>query len=330
MNAGVRRGFMLIARFYHAAAATWAVLLAVVLASMTAPAVAGEPAAGLPHQGRRSFMAEVSAPGQSSVQLYVEEVGAGPPLILIHGMGGSAYSWRRVIPGLAQHYRVFAIDLKGFGRSAKPFDSHYAPADQAALIANFMRRRGLSNATVVGHSFGGAVALSLALGLNRTAPGRIGRLVLMNAPAYPQPIPFKQKFLTLPFVPYVALAAIPPIFTARAGLQSSYHGTSHVTDHDVGVYADPLHEAGGRHALVMTMRRIEEIAATGIVENYAVLRMPALLIWCRADPVVPLASGQRLAKAMPHARLAVIERCDHTPAEEAPAETLALIRNFRR
>jgi pimeloyl-ACP methyl ester carboxylesterase len=266
--------------------------------------------------------------GHAPVRLHLEVAGAGAPLLLIHGLGGSSYSWRRLMPALARTHRVFALDLKGFGRSDKPFDLAYSPDDQAQLIIAFMRQRGLTGATVVGHSFGGTVALALALELRRTEPGRLRRLVLLNSPAYPQDIPMKQAFLTLPIVPYVALLAIPPIFTARAGLTSSYFGIGHVSDRDIGIYADALHESGGRHALIATMRRIGEISRAGTVENYAVLSVPTLLIWCRHDPVVPLANGQRLQREMRHAELAVIERCDHTPAEEAPQETLAYIQRF--
>jgi pimeloyl-ACP methyl ester carboxylesterase len=298
-----------------------AILTSILLAVATAAMAAGPQAA-------ESYLVSIAHSGRAPVILHVEETGRGRPLILIHGLGGSGYSWRRLVPGLARNNRVFAIDLKGFGRSEKPFDGYYSPSDQARLIAAFMRRRGLFNVTVVGHSFGGAVALALALDLNRSGEARPQRLVLMNSPAYPQAIPFKQSFLILPVIPYIALTAIPPIFTARAGLQSSFLGTSHVRDEDIGIYADPLHEAGGRHALITTTRRIAEIAASGHIENYAQLRMPTLLIWCRTDPVVPIETGHRLAKEMPNARLAIIERCDHTPAEEAPGETLALLRRF--
>jgi pimeloyl-ACP methyl ester carboxylesterase len=286
--------------------------------------------AGDVSRSQTGYLATIAGRGHEPVRLHVEEMGAGAPLILIHGLGGSGYSWRRLMPTLAQKNHVFAIDLKGFGRSDKPFETTYTPSDQARLIASFMRQTGLTQATVVGHSFGGTVALALALALHKTEPQRIRRLILLNSPAYPQDIPRKQAFLTLPVVPYLALVAIPPIFTARAGLASAYLGIDHVTDTDIGVYADPLHEAGGRHALITTTRRMAEIAATGQIAAYETLRMPSLLIWCRNDSVVPLSIGQRLQRQLPHAELAVIERCDHTPAEEAPAETVSHMQKFLR
>jgi alpha/beta hydrolase fold len=138
-------------------------------------------------QSSIAYDADVSVSGQTPVRLHVEEHGLGRPLILLHGMGGSGYSFRRVIGALSRTNRVIVIDLKGFGASEKPFDLAYAPFDQAALIEAFLRQRRLTNVTLAGHSYGGAVALLTALRLQRTEPGRIRRLVLMNAPASPTP-----------------------------------------------------------------------------------------------------------------------------------------------
>lgn len=83
--------------------------------------------------------------------------------------------------------RVVAIDLKGAGLSDKPFDGAYGILDQVALLKKVITHRRLSNLTLVGHSFGGGVALALALDLNRTRPGTLERLVLIDSIAYPHP-----------------------------------------------------------------------------------------------------------------------------------------------
>ena len=275
-----------------------------------------------------AYLATLALPGQPPVRLHIEEHGRGRPLVLLHGMGGSGYSFRRIVAPLARTHRVITIDLKGFGASDKPFDLAYGPADQASLVAAFLRQRRLTHVTLAGHSFGGAVALMTALQVQRTEPGRIRRLVLMNAPAYPQALPRAQRFLTLPVLPHVGLAVIPPILNARAALQSARPGASPVDDRDAAAYAEPLYEPGGRHALVATARIMASYDGRDAIPNYRGLRLPALLIWCRNDPTVPLSTGERLVKALPQARLAVLERCEHAPAEEQPAETAALLLRF--
>jgi pimeloyl-ACP methyl ester carboxylesterase len=266
--------------------------------------------------------------GSAPVRLHVEETGTGPPLLLLHGMGGSGYTFRHIVGPLARTHRVITLDLKGFGASEKPLDAAYHPRDQAQLVAAFLRQRRLHGVTLLGHSFGGAVALLTVLDLNRSEPGRISRLVLMNVPAYPQALPAAQRFLTLPVLPYIALAVVPPILNTRAILQAKRRSIHPATDADAIAYAEPLYEAGGRHALIATVRAITDTDGRDVIPFYRSIRQPALLIWCREDPTVPLATGERLVQALPRARLQILDRCDHSPAEEQPIETQSAIRQF--
>jgi pimeloyl-ACP methyl ester carboxylesterase len=121
-------------------------------------------------------------PGATTA-LYVEEAGEGPPLILLHGLGGSLFTWRHIVAALARGHRVIALDLKGFGHSDKPFDDHYSAVDQAALVSAFIRKRGLRGVALVGHSFGGVVALRTARDFSSES-GVIRRLVVMDTPRH--------------------------------------------------------------------------------------------------------------------------------------------------
>lgn len=278
--------------------------------------------------GAIAYRTVVAIPGMAPVGLHVEETGSGPPLLLIHGLGGSGYSFRHIIGPLSVHRRVITIDLKGFGASDKPFDTRYSASDQARLVLAFIAQRGFRRVDVAGHSFGGTVALIASLMEQRQASHRIGRLVLMSAPAYPQQMRRGLAFLTLPLIPYLALAVVPPILTARAALETRDRATPRSSDHDAIAYAEPLYDAAGRHALIATTRAIAAYQASGAVPNYSSVRKPALLIWCQGDPTVPLATGERLSREMPLAKLAVLEQCEHGPAEEQPAATARLMRQF--
>jgi pimeloyl-ACP methyl ester carboxylesterase len=282
----------------------------------------------LPAAAQVGAYVAVTPPGGVPVHLHVVEQGRGPPIVLLHGMGGSTYSFRHLIGPLSRMHRVVAIDLKGFGASEKPLDAAYGPRDQALLIAEVLRRRNLTNVTLVGHSFGGAVAMLVALDLRRTEPGRIRRLILMNVPAYPQPISMAQRLVGLPLIGHLSLAVVPPIITTRASLDATVRSSPPPTDDDAIAYATPLHDVGGRHALVTTARAIAETDGRDIIPLYPTLRLPTLIVWCRHDTTVPLSSGERLASELPQARLVVLEPCAHKPAEEAPTETLAAMRSF--
>jgi pimeloyl-ACP methyl ester carboxylesterase len=269
----------------------------------------------------------VGTPG-APLRLHSEEEGTGPPLLLIHGFGASSYSWRAVRSELARTNHVIAIDLKGFGRSDKPLDEDYSALDQAKVLVQFLDQRGLKEISVAGHSFGGGVALSLAIELNRRYPGRLQKLILVDGVAYEQGLPPAFHVLRTPIVGPASAAIVPPVVQSTAALMLAYKDSSKITQEAIDAYARPMREAGNRHALVHTAQKIVPEYVNIVTYQYRMIAQPVLLIWCRDDKIVPLAVGQRLVREMPNARLEVIETCGHVPQEEEPALTSGFMQNF--
>lgn len=294
-----------------------AVLVCVLLAAL------GAPQAGAVSR----YRVALAASGAPPTALYAEELGVGPPLILLHGLGASTFTWRRIAPALARTHRVILIDLKGFGRSDKPFDDRYTAADQAALIAAFIRRRGLGGVTLIGHSFGGTVALRTALILNGE-PGRLARLVLIDVPALKQDFGEGAEVLRTPGVPYAAMALAPPELMARILLRLVSAPGRRIPESDVRGYAAPFYDLGSRHAFIATAQAILSANTRRLGADYGAITQPTLLVWCRRDRIVPLATGRRLARRLPDARLRVLGRCNHLPQDEVPGALLATLRPF--
>jgi pimeloyl-ACP methyl ester carboxylesterase len=290
---------------------------------------AGEPARAADRGGwPNKYTVDATPPGLPRARLYAEELGSGPPVLLLHGLGGSGYTWRYMVGALARHHRVIALDLKGFGRSDKPYDQQYAAVDQAAYVQSFLEQRGLRGVTLVGHSFGGAVAMVLALDLQRQQPDRISRLVLMDTPAFPQKLSPTVRLLRKPVLPMLALSILPPLLVAQLSLINDDGAFAHLTPTDVSMYAAPLADPGAAHALVTTAQRIVPENFDALIRHYPSIRQKTLLLWCRNDTVVPVSTGVQLARTMPHARLQLIERCGHTPPEENPGAATAHILRF--
>jgi pimeloyl-ACP methyl ester carboxylesterase len=264
---------------------------------------------------------------QSPLRLWVEERGQGDPLLMIHGLGTSTYTWRYLTPDLTRSHTVIAIDLKGTGKSDKPLDEKYGILDQAALLKTFVDRKGLSNLTLVGHSMGGGVALALALNLNQTNPGTLKRLVLISSVAYHQHLPFK-GFMKKPFLRSDGTLALPPEILVYAGLYASYYAPTKINFDAVRTYALPLHEAAAQRALLKMAEHIVPPNLQKLVARYSTIQQPALVIWCAEDNVVPLSLGRKLAHDLPHGHLEILKDCGHIPQEEVPKETLALVRSF--
>jgi pimeloyl-ACP methyl ester carboxylesterase len=264
------------------------------------------------------------------LHLWVEEGGDGEPLLLLHGFGANNYTWRHIAPDLARDHHVIAVDLKGSGRSDKPFDDSYGVLDQVKLLQRLIEGRGLSALTLVGHSLGGGVALALALDFNARWPGALRRLILIDSIAYRQRLPLFIQALQVPLLGEVGIYAVLPEIEAYQGLYVAYHHPSRITFAAVRAYAEPLYEPGGRYALLRTAAEIIPGNLATLVARYPTIHQPTLLIWCAEDPVVPFWVGRRLARALPAARLALLRGCGHVPQEELPLQTLARVRRFLR
>jgi pimeloyl-ACP methyl ester carboxylesterase len=266
--------------------------------------------------------------GDEAVKLAVHESGAGKPLILLHGLGASSYTWRKIIPQLAKKHHVIAIDLKGFGKSDKPFDERYTLLDHARLIEDFILRRKLRNVTLAGHSYGGGVALAVALNLQEGGYNHIDRMILIDSIAYRQPLPFFFQVLKTPIIGELGLSIIPPNLQMGRALTIAYYEDAKVTDEMVDAYAEALYSEGGRHALLHTIDGLDPALADKFADRYPSLKQPALVLWCEHDKIVPLKYGRRLANDLPNANPKLIHNCGHIPQEEQPEETLSAINEF--
>jgi pimeloyl-ACP methyl ester carboxylesterase len=266
--------------------------------------------------------------GNGRVKLAMLEKGKGKPIILLHGLGTSSYTWRYVQSDLARKHHVIAIDLKGFGQSDKPLDGRYSIADQARLIEDFIRERNLHGVILVGHSFGGAVALTLALRQIDTGERRIKRLVLIDAVAYRQPMPFFFKMLRTPFIGALGMELVPPDVQISQALSTAYYNKNKIEKDTVAQYTTALNSKGGRHALYHTINSFDPDKAEFISSRYGEMKLPSLVLWCDHDRIVPLRFGKKLAHDLPNARIQIIENCGHIPQEEQPTDTLRAVQSF--
>ncbi len=146
------------------------------------------------------------------VRIHYQEAGdeSAPPIILIHGFISSNLVWNEVILPLAQKgFRVIAPDLPGYGYSDKPADGRYTIDSQAYAVSGLMDRLGIESATIVGASYGGAVAATMALDY----PERVANLVLVGAVTNDQPK--KKLLLRLAGVPLLGDIATPLFLGSR-------------------------------------------------------------------------------------------------------------------
>jgi pimeloyl-ACP methyl ester carboxylesterase len=264
------------------------------------------------------------------VKINYYEAGQGPPILLLHGFGACAYTWRYLIPPLAGQHRVFTLDLKGFGFSDKPTDGHYAVCNQAEMVADFIRRQDLHDLVIMGHSMGGGVTLMTYLQLRETDPGRIKKLVLIDSAGYPQKMP---KFIALSKIPGLSTAlskGLPPRFAAALVLKKCYYNRDAVTEEQIDTYAYFGSLPGAAAAVSQTARQLVPQGSDmeALIAQYKTIQVPVLIIWGCEDEVVPLEVGENFKRDLPDSQLVVLPHCGHIPLEEEPQATRQAIMEF--
>lgn len=248
--------------------------------------------------------------------IHYVEAGAGPTLILIHGLAGSIQHWQSVIAPLAQHYHVVALDQIGFGRSDKPLIDYRAETF-VDFLDEFMRVEHLAKATLVGSSLGGWVAALMAI----EHPEKVDRLVLVDSGGMagltdylgPKLITaLRQSTLNDARVLNPLVFADPSPYNSEEALRAGF--TAHLSAGDgytVGKVVDAIERKED-----MLDGRLDAI------------HVPTLILWGRQDRIVPLQFGESMERAIASAKLVVFDQCGHGPMIECPGPFMSALENF--
>ncbi len=266
----------------------------------------------------------------AGIDTFYLEAGAGPPVILLHGLGATNASMIPTLAAVAAEHRVLAPDLPGFGDSAKPHAAYDAPFFARWLLA-FMDAIGIHRASLVGNSMGGRVALETAL----LAPERIDAVALL-APSLAfrrlrHAVPIA-KFLSpemgalpLPALGSQARHGLRLLFSNPDRLPASWHDAA--TDEFLRVFRTP----SGRVALFAAARQIyleQPFGPYGFWSRLGGLGVPALFLWGDRDRMVPIGFARHVEQALPWAESVVLDDCGHIPQFEQPELTHRLVKDF--
>lgn len=222
-------------------------------------------------------------------RIHALHTGAGAPLVLLHGLSGSARWWRNNVPALADHFRTHTPDLVGFG-SSRTWAMQPSIPEMAELIEQWLDINEIEQTSLVGHSMGGQIAIHVAA----RWPERVRKLVLVSAAGIP-------RDLTLSAVTRFVAEILPP----RSWGKPLFLPT---------VAADALR--AGPRSLLSAAHRLMRDDVRPLLEK---ITAPTLLIWGRLDPLTPVAQGEFMAQHIAGARLIVYDDAAHMPMVDAPA-----------
>lgn len=265
---------------------------------------------------------------EPTAQLQFEIAGEGNPVILLHGFGANRSTWSEVWPRLADNFKVYLIDLKGFGESDKPRDGRYDVLDHARNVLDLIENEDLTNVTLVGHSLGGGISLVLAVHDMQAGHNRIASLVLVDSAAYSQKYPAFLRILQTPVIGEILQNLVPVSAQVKATLKEAYYDDSKITEKRIANYVKPLKSKNGRYAARTTARQLQSANVDLIATYYAQLNLSVLLIWGANDSIVPLSIGSRLNEELLNSDLHVLDRTGHNAHEERGEEVTALILQF--
>ncbi|HEY2156364.1 MAG TPA: alpha/beta fold hydrolase, partial [Isosphaeraceae bacterium] len=258
---------------------------------------------------------------------------SGRQIVFVHGFGSCTYSWRKNLePLAAKGFRTYAIDVKGFGLTAKPKDGQYHLAAFTDHLLAFLDAKKIERPILVGNSMGGAVIARLAL----LHPDRVAGIVLVDAA--PPDLALKPRGIAVggvatPPAPILSLGATFATALARAlvtrglverGLRTAYHDPKFLTREEVEIQLRPMAIDGAAEALAA----LTASPAGPIVPNPPLsgLKPPALIVWGRHDRIIPVGMADYFTRELPEARKVIFEKSGHMPhVEEADAFNALLL-----
>lgn len=269
---------------------------------------------------------------RSGVSLFLYDTGPAeaPSLLLIHGLGSEADTWRHVVPRLASRFRIIAVDLPGFGRSDKPRRAYTVPFFCDTLV-ELLDALGIARTGLVGHSLGAVIAHFAAL----QRPERVERLVLVDGSLFApsQKLDVATLLFLMPGVgealyrrfqrdANAAYRSLEPYYGHLGGLPESEREFLYRRVNE------RVADDAQRRAFFSAFRRLAlwlPRQQSGLRERLANPAVPTLVVWGEADRVNPVANGRALGAVQPSARLVIVPGAGHNVQEEQPEAVAAAI-----
>ncbi len=255
-------------------------------------------------------------------------------IVALHGFGGSLDTWNGIEPFLSADHRFYAIDLPGFGLSAHPRRFGYTLKEQSEAVSTFLQFVHDENPgrkiTLMGHSFGGSIAIAAAVLLLDRRKALVDSLILIDALGFPQDVhlSLSLNFLRVPVLNRLVLHLVPARSLARAALRNGMYRRDRVTDEQVCRFAEFINVPGGHDSLIKTIQQIRAREVVELSARISEIQIPTLIVWGTHDSLLSSDQAELLHRALPAARPVVFVEAGHLAHQELPEATAKLIEEF--
>ena len=245
------------------------------------------------------------------------------PIVLLHGTGASLHTWEGWARALKDEHRVISYDMPGFGLTGPAPDANYTIENYVRVLVAVLDQVGVQRCVLAGNSLGGYVAWAAAV----LEPGRIARLVLVDAGGYPYEstsVPLGFRIARTPLL-RTLMKDVLPRSIIESSVQNVFGDPAKVTPGLIDRYFDLTTRAGNRQALGERFRQTQPGA---LAERVPEIKVPTLILWGGRDRLIPPSLGDRFQQEIAGSTLSVFEDLGHVPQEEDPAATVAVLKDF--
>jgi pimeloyl-ACP methyl ester carboxylesterase len=260
------------------------------------------------------------------------KVGKGPALLLLHGLGCDHTTWLPVIGSLAKRYTVIAPDFLGHGESDKP-RADYSLGGYANGMRDLLTILGIDKATVVGHSFGGGVAMQFGY----QYPERTERVVLVASGGLGGEVTRAVRAITLPgFHEVIGVVTLPGVRQLTQATLRRLAGTGAPMTRDLDEVAEIIEgwrDPAARRAIRHLVRNVIDLRGQIVTMRdraYLSQAMPMAVIWGANDRVLPVSHADVAAELAPYATVEVISNAGHFPHKDHPERFVKILNDFIR
>lgn len=274
---------------------------------------------------------EVHSEPYGKTRVAYRRIGSGPPLLLLHGLMTSAYSFRYLYQPLSERFTLYIPDLLGHGDTDKPTgpNIHYHSPELARWLGAVLEALGIFGCQAVANSLGGYLSMWLAL----LRPDAFSRLVNLHSPGTPEPrLMLLEKILSVPGAQRL-LAKMAGLSVQRwVWFNVHYFDESIKSREETEIYGAPLSSPQGAAAFSKIMAQVLSVPDLrdfgARLQARSSFPCPLMMIYSRQDPMVPPEVGEKLAAMIPDARMVWLQNTSHFMHVDSPQRVLPHLNDF--
>lgn len=261
----------------------------------------------------------------NNINIAYTDSGSGRPIVFVHGFASFSFTWFKLIENLPQNYRFVTLDLKGFGYSEKICDDSLSPFDQSIIVKELVSKLDLTDMILVGHSMGGEISV-LSL-FDEGFRKKVSSLILIDSAGLFERMPGFVEEISAFSSNNPMLKIVDDRNLALYVLLQIFYDKDKITEEMLLEYSKLLSFENYRNCLISAAKHIGIANERFFRQKMQQLQIPSLVIWGEKDEVINVSDAYIFRDDL-KAELIIFPECGHSPQEEMPTETTAVISKF--